>query len=54
MELIRRMEIGDYLQPFGGVRRCHTATHVDAPRHFVQDGVTIEALPLEPFTALVR
>lgn len=27
----------------------HTGTHVDAPRHFVQNGTTIEALSLEQF-----
>ena len=32
------------------VHACaHTATHVDAPLHFVQDGKTIDELPLEPF-----
>jgi arylformamidase len=27
----------------------HTGTHVDAPRHFVADGETVEDLGLEPF-----
>ncbi len=27
----------------------HTGTHVDAPRHFVDHGATVEALGLEPF-----
>lgn len=26
---------------------AHNGTHVDAPRHFVRDGITIEQLPLE-------
>lgn len=26
---------------------AHNGTHVDAPRHFVKDGLTIEQLPLE-------
>ena len=25
---------------------CHVGTHVDAPRHFVPDGITIESVPL--------
>lgn len=25
----------------------HTGTHMDAPRHFIRDGVTMEALPLD-------
>lgn len=28
---------------------CHTATHVDAPFHFKDNGMTIEQLPLELF-----
>ncbi len=28
---------------------AHTATHVDAPLHFVDEGRSIEELPLEPF-----
>ena len=27
----------------------HTGTHVDAPRHFIPGGATIDQLPLEPF-----
>ena len=26
---------------------AHTGTHMDAPRHFVQDGASIDAMPLE-------
>lgn len=26
---------------------CHVGTHVDAPRHFVRDGITIEQVPLD-------
>ena len=26
----------------------HTGTHIDAPRHFVRDGETIENIPLDP------
>jgi len=26
---------------------CHTGTHVDAPQHFVDGGVTVDKLPLE-------
>ena len=27
---------------------AHTGTHMDAPRHFVADGVTMDQMPLEP------
>ncbi len=33
---------------------AHTGTHIDAPRHFVPDGKTVEALPLETFVGPVR
>lgn len=26
---------------------CHTGTHLDAPRHFLADGVTIDQLPID-------
>ena len=32
----------------------HTGTHIDAPRHFVQDGDTVEKLPLETFIGPAR
>ena len=28
---------------------CHTATHIDAPLHFVPNGATIDQIPLDPF-----
>lgn len=28
---------------------AHAATHIDAPRHFLKDGDTVESLPLEQF-----
>ena len=28
----------------------HTGTHIDAPRHFVAGGATIDAIPLEVLT----
>jgi kynurenine formamidase len=31
------------------VMGTHTGTHVDAPRHFIPGGATIDQLPLEPF-----
>lgn len=28
-------------------QNAHNGTHVDAPRHFIRDGITIEQIPLE-------
>ena len=32
----------------------HSGTHVDAPYHFIEDGATVEALPLEIMMGKVR
>jgi arylformamidase len=32
----------------------HTGTHIDAPRHFIEDGATVEQLPLEMFVGRTR
>lgn len=32
----------------------HTGTHIDAPRHFVADGATVEQLPIEMFVGRTR
>lgn len=32
----------------------HTGTHIDAPAHFVQDGMTIDRLPLEQINGKVK
>lgn len=32
----------------------HTGTHIDAPAHFVQDGMTIDRLPLERINGKVK
>lgn len=28
---------------------AHTGTHIDAPEHFIKDGLSVDKLPLEPF-----
>lgn len=33
---------------------AHTGTHMDAPRHFVADGLTMEQMPLEPVIGRCR
>ena len=48
-DLVRRMEMGDGFNLSGFYTGCHSATHVDAPRHFIEDGKTIEQLELNQF-----
>ena len=48
-ELVRRMELGDSYNLSGFYTGCHSATHVDAPRHFIDDGKTVDELDLSRF-----
>lgn len=56
MELIerKRMSRGDANNSSSIHASAHAGTHVDAPFHFVPDGMTIEALPLEIFIGPAR
>ena len=56
LELIRRkrMSKGDANNSSSIHTSVHAGTHVDAPFHFVPDGITIEALPLETFIGPAR
>jgi arylformamidase len=50
----KRMSRGDANNSSSIHTSVHAGTHVDAPFHFVPDGVTIEALPLEIFVGPAR
>ena len=56
LELIerKRMSRGDTNNSSSIHTSVHAGTHVDAPFHFLPDGVTIEALPLETFIGPAR
>lgn len=45
-DLIRRMELGDSCNLSGFYACCHSATHLDAPRHFIEDGGTVDQVDL--------
>ena len=45
----RRMSRGDHNNSSAVTMSLHSGTHMDAPFHFVPDGATIDALPLELF-----
>ena len=45
-DIVRRMELGDVCNLSGFYTGCHSATHMDAPRHFVETGDTIEKVDL--------
>ncbi len=42
-----RMDEGDSLNISRLSCNLHTGTHVDAPKHFLQNGTTVEQLPLD-------
>ena len=50
----RRLSRGDATNASAITMSVHAGTHVDAPFHFVPDGATIEALPLEVFIGPAR
>jgi arylformamidase len=56
LELIerKRMSRGDTNNSSSIHTSVHAGTHVDAPFHFVADGVTIESLPLDLFIGPAR
>jgi arylformamidase len=45
----RRINRGDETNASAVTMSVHSGTHVDAPFHFISDGATIDALPLERF-----
>jgi arylformamidase len=45
----RRLSRGDATNASAVTMSVHAGTHLDAPFHFVPDGATIDALPLEAF-----
>src|SRR5688500_11094696 len=56
LELIerKRMSRGDTNNSSSIQTSVHAGTHVDAPFHFVPEGVTIESLPLDLFIGPAR
>ncbi len=44
---IRRMDMGDPSNVSGYYACCHNATHMDAPLHFIEDGDSIDRVPLD-------
>ena len=56
LELIerKRMSRGDTNNSSSIHTSVHAGTHVDAPFHFLPNGITIEALPLELFIGPAR
>src|SRR6476659_813692 len=56
LELIerKRMSRGDTNNSSSIHTSVHAGTHVDAPFHFLPEGITIESLPLETFIGPAR
>ncbi len=45
-ELLRRMDMGDSYNLSGYYACCHSATHLDAPLHFVDGGASVDQIDL--------
>lgn len=45
-EPLRRMELGDDFNLSGFYACCHSATHLDAPLHFLSDGDSVDQVDL--------
>lgn len=43
---IRRMDLGDSFNLSGFYCCCHSATHMDAPLHFMEDGLSVDRVEL--------
>ncbi len=54
LEAIKRMARGDSSNVSTLHMSAHAGTHVDAPRHFFDDGTGTEALPLEMLIGRTR
>jgi|YNPNPStandDraft_1061719.scaffolds.fasta_scaffold43354_1 arylformamidase len=46
-ELLSSIEAGAHANVTKLTMSVHSGTHLDAPRHFLRDGATVDALPLE-------
>lgn len=46
-ERLKAFERGDHSQASAFWMSAHSFTHIDAPRHFVPDGTTIDRIPIE-------
>jgi arylformamidase len=53
-EFLKHMEKGDNLTLSSFSLGAHTATHVDAPMHFIKGGKSLDQIPLDRFIGPVR
>lgn len=49
IELVSKIEVGDNANVSHLSLSAHTGTHVDAPFHFLQEGVSLDQVPLDLF-----
>src|SRR3982750_4719709 len=54
VEAVKRIARGDSSNVSALHMSAHSGTHVDAPRHFFDDGLSTEALPLEMLIGRTR
>ena len=54
LEQVSAMDKGEHANVSRLCCSAHTGTHVDAPHHFLNDGRTVESLPLDVLTGAAR
>lgn len=50
--VLHSMEKGELYNLTSFTMCAHNGTHIDAPRHFLRDGKSVDELPLEPFIGM--
>lgn len=45
-DIVRRMDLGDGYNLSGFYACCHSATHLDAPLHYIEDGKPVDQIDL--------
>ena len=51
-KMIRSMEKGEVYNLTAFSMCAHNGTHIDAPRHFIRDGKTVDEMSLEAFVGM--
>ena len=50
--ILKSMEDGEVYNLTGFDMCAHNGTHIDAPRHFIKDGKSVDEIPLEAFVGM--
>jgi arylformamidase len=54
LQLLNRIDLGDEYELSAIYSGLHAGTHIDAPMHFIEDGDSIDQIPLDVFVGPCR